>query len=133
MIIVVGYRSVESFFLPFDDVFEGRTFVPDSVGDEAVFVREGPDLFFINISAGESKVWQWFLGGSEGVEVGVDTWDASFIGSVKLCKCRPYFSLNFKVVFEVADYFVVLLDLGFVVILVEFAWDVVWRIGVLMW
>ena len=38
VIIVVGYRSIESFFLPFDDVFEGRTLVPNSVGDEAVFV-----------------------------------------------------------------------------------------------
>lgn len=72
------------------------------------------------------------MGSSKTVEVGVDTWDASFIGSVKLCKSRPYFSLNFEVVFEVADYFVVLFNIGFVVILIKFAWDVVWRIGVLM-
>ena len=52
VVVVAGDGPVESFLLPLDDVLEGDFLVPGGVGDEPVFVGEGPDLLFMDVPAG---------------------------------------------------------------------------------
>ena len=132
VVVVAGDGSVESFFFPFDYVLEGDFLVPGGVGDEPVFVGEGPDLLFMNVPAGEAQIGEVLRGGAVGVEVGIDAGGALLVGAVEFGEGVPDFSLNLEVILEVVDDGVVLLDIGPVVVLVEFGGDVVGGVGVLM-
>ena len=132
VVVVMSDWSVESFLLPLDDVPEGRRSVPDSIGDEPVLVAESPDLLVVDVSSGETQVWEIVGSGSIHTKVGVDAGDAPFVGSVESGDSVPNFPLYFEVVLEVVDDSVVLFRLCFVVILIEFAGDVLGRVGVLV-
>jgi hypothetical protein len=124
VVVVVSDRTVEPLFFPFNDVFEGNGCVPGGVGDESVFVGEGPHLFSVYIAAGEAQVGQSLSCNSVGIEVGVDSGNTASVGTVEFGYGIPDFALNLEVVFEVVDDLVVLVDFGFVVVLVEFVVDV---------
>ena len=47
---------MQSFFLPFEDVLEGRSDIPGGVGYESVFILESPNLLVVDISARETQV-----------------------------------------------------------------------------
>lgn len=132
VVVVASDRPVQPLLLPLDDVLELLLDVPGSIGDESILVLECPGLFVHDISAREAEVGKLLFGGPVFAEVGVDTRDSVLVGSVKLCDGCPYLSLHSKVVFEVVDDGVVLLDLGLVVVLVKLAGDVVGRAGVLV-
>lgn len=83
VVVVASDRSVESFLFPFDYVLEGNFLIPGGIGDEPVFVGEGPDLLSMNVPAGETQVGKVLRGGSVGVEVGVDAGGALLVGAVK--------------------------------------------------
>lgn len=56
MIEMTSDRSMQSFFLPFEDVLEGRSDIPGGVCDESVFILESPNLLVVDISARETQV-----------------------------------------------------------------------------
>ena len=56
VIVVVGDWTVEPLSLPFSSVLEGGGHVPRRVGDKAVFIAEGPNLFIVDIPSREAKV-----------------------------------------------------------------------------
>ena len=125
MVIVVSHRSVQSFTFPFDDMWEGNLFIPRGISDEAILVGEGPYLFVVNISAGKAQIWQFFHSRSISVQICVNSRNTAFIGTVKTSNGFPDFSLNLEVILKVVDYGVVFFYFGFIVVLVEFAGDVI--------
>jgi hypothetical protein len=132
VVVVPSDRSVESFLLPLNNVLELTLDVPWSVGDESILILEGPLSFVHDISAREAEVRELLFGGPIFAEVGVDTRDSVFVGSIKLCYGCPYLSLHFEVVFDIVDDIVVLFDFNLIVVLIKFAGDIVRRAGVLM-
>lgn len=132
MVVVVGDGPVESLLLPLHDVFEGQGCIPGSIRHEAILVGESPDLLVINVPAGEAQVGEGLGGGTIGTEVGVDAWGASLVRTVEFGDGVPNFPLYFEVILEVVDDCVVLVDISFVVVLVEFGCDVVGRARVLV-
>lgn len=54
VVIVTSDWAVESFSFPFNDVFELLFRMPDSLGNESIFVGKGPCDLLVNISSGES-------------------------------------------------------------------------------
>lgn len=122
---VFGDRSVGSFVFPLLDVLEVVFFMPWGVGNKSVFVGED-DFLVVDIKSVESEVFEFRFDRAVFVDVGVDTPDAVLVGSVKITDGLPHFSLDFQVVLEIVNDSVVFLDLGFVVVLVEFGVDVLW-------
>ena len=123
MVVVVSDGSIETFFFPFDYVFKGDGCIPGSVGNESVLVGECPHLLAVNVAAGKADIRQGLGGNSADVEVGIDTRDTASVGAIEIGDGIPDFALDLEVVFEVVDDLVVLVDIGFVVVLVEFAVD----------
>lgn len=132
VVVMICDGSVEPFLFPFDDMLELALGVPGSISNESIFVLESPLRLVHDISARETEVRKLLFGWPVFVEVGVDTWDSIFIWSIKLCDGSPYLSLHLKIIFQVVDDFVVLVDFSLIVILVKFACYVMWGAGVLM-
>jgi hypothetical protein len=132
VVVVAGDGTMESFLFPLENVLEGKMSLPGSICDEAVFVFEGPDYLVVDVPAGETQVWQVGHCGTVRAEVGVDTGSSSFVGPVQSGDGVPYFSLYLEIVFEIIYDGVVLFDLGFVVVLIEFGCNVVMRVRILM-
>lgn len=119
MVVISSDRAVQSLLLPLDDVFEGSWFVPDSVGYEAILVGESPHMLAVNISSCEAQIRQFFSGYAIWIKIGIDSRNASLVGSVEFGNGVPDLSLYFEIVLEILDNIVVSFSVGFVVILVE--------------
>lgn len=120
MVVIFGHWSLQSLILPLLDVLERNLLVPDSTGDEAVFVSEGPHVLIVNISAREAQISQLFTGYTVWVQVSIDSGNALLVGSVKFGYGVPDLSLYFEVVLEMFDDLVEGLSVCFIVILIEF-------------
>ena len=132
VVMVASDRAVESFPFPFDDVFELLFRMPDGLGSESVLVGEGPCHLLVNISSGESNIGELVWGDSVGVEVGVDSRDAFFVGPIEFGDGVPDLSLKTHVKFELLNDSIVLSYFGLIVVLIEFVVDVVGRVGILV-
>jgi len=56
MVVFFGDWSVESGSFPLDLALEDGSLHPGSVGDEPVFVLEGPHWLFVDISSREAEI-----------------------------------------------------------------------------
>jgi hypothetical protein len=132
VVVVASDWAVQSLLLPFHDVFELGFFVPGSVGDEAILILEGPVDLFGHFPAREAEVGQIWRYRPIGVEVGIDAGNASLVGAIEISDGAPNLTLDSEIMLEVIDDSVVLEYLGFVMVLIEFRFDVVVRVWVLM-
>ncbi len=128
---VFGDGSVGSFLFPLLDVLEVVFFVPGSVGNKSVFVGEN-DFLVIDVQSIKAKFFKFGLDGTVFVKVGIDTPDASLVGSVKITDGLPHFALHFQVVLEIFNYLVIFLDFDFIVVLVQLRMYVLRGVGVLV-
>ncbi len=127
-----GDWSVESLLLPLLDVLEVVFFMEGSVGDESVLIGEN-DLLVVNIASFKSQIFKFCLYWTIFVKVSINSSNTVLVWSVKIADGLPDFFLDFQIVFKVIDDFVVLSDLGFIVVLVEFRVNIFGRVGILMW
>jgi hypothetical protein len=132
MIIVMGNWSVESLFFPFDDVLKLRLLVPGGVGDESIFVLEGPGDFFADFSTGKPEIGKFSSSESIRIKIGVYPRYAFLVGSIEPGNSVPDFSLNFKIVLELIVQSVVLLNISSIVVLVEFGMHIFRGMRILM-
>lgn len=114
-------------------MFEGRRGIPRCIGDESILVAEGPYLLVINISAIEAEIRQRFDCGSIWVKIGINSWNSSFVRSIKSGNWIPNFSLYFEIIFEVVDDCIILFSFSFIMILIKLACNIMSRIGILVW
>lgn len=128
---VFGDWSVGTFLFPLFDVLEVVFFVERGVGDEPVFVGEN-DFLVVDVVSFKPEVLQFGFEGSVLVDVFINTSDSVFVGPVKIADSLPDFSLDFEIVVEVIDDFVILFDFDFIVVLVKFGVDVLRGVGILV-
>ena len=129
---VFGDWTVESFVLPLLNVLEIVFLVPWGVGDESVLVGEN-ELLVVDVLSFEAQILKFWLDWAIFINVGINAPDSVLVRSVKVGDGLPYFLLNLKIVLEVLDNFVILFNLGFIVIFVEFGVNILRRVVVLVW
>lgn len=127
-----GDWTVESFVLPLLNVLEIVFLVPWGVGNESVLVGEN-ELLVVDVLSFEAQILKFWLDWAIFINVGINAPDSVLVRSVKVGDGLPYFFLNLKIVLEVLDNFVILFNLGFIVIFVEFGVNILRRVVVLMW
>ena len=99
--------------------------IPGSVGDESILVCECPHLFAVDVSTRETDIRQGLGSNSADVEVGIDTRDTASVGAIEIGDGIPDFALDLEVMLEVVNDLIVLLNIGFVVVLIEFVVDII--------
>ena len=77
-----GYGSGLPFLFPFLDVLVIEAVIEGSVGNKPVLIGEGESILIVEISAGEAQVAEFRLGDSVGVNIGINTRNSTFVGSV---------------------------------------------------
>lgn len=125
VVVVMRNGTVESLFLPLDDVLERSWSIPGCIRDEAVLVGKSPDLFVVIIASGESEIGERLFLDAVGIEVCINAGNTFLVGPVEFGDCVPHLALDLEVVFEVVNDGVVGLNLNLIVVLVELVVDVV--------
>jgi hypothetical protein len=111
--------SVKSFSFPLSDMLEVVLLMEWSISDKSIFVSESELFFSVKIYSIESKILK-FVFIKAFIQISINTFNSSFIGSVEIAYGIPDLSLNFKIVLEILYDFVVLFNFGLFVIFVEF-------------
>lgn len=111
--------SVKSFSFPLSDMLEVVLLMEWSISDKSIFVSKSELFFSVIIYSIEPKILKLvFI--KAFIQISINTFNSSFIGSVKIAYGIPDLSLNFKIVLEILYDFVVLFNFGLFVIFVEF-------------
>jgi hypothetical protein len=130
---VPGDGSVSSLLFPLDKVIVAVFSREGSLGDESISIGWVSEVvLWVLLLPLEPQILQIGLFGSVFVEVGVYSSDSSFVGSIEVTEGIPDLFLDGQIVFEVIDDLVVGFDFNLIVVLVQFAVDVVLGGGVLM-
>jgi hypothetical protein len=124
MVVVSGDWSVQTLLLPLDDVLEGNRFIPDGVGDKAILVGEGPNVFVVNISSRETQIWEFLGNDAIWVKVRINSRNSFFVRPVKFSNGVPDLALYFEIMLKVLDNVVISLDICFVMVLIKLRSDV---------
>jgi len=119
VVIILSNWTIQSFILPFENMFELRFTHPWSISDKSVLVLECPNLLFVNVTTIKSNIRKFLLYGTIWIEIGINSRNTFFVRTVQFVNGIPYFSLHFQIIFKLIDDFVVLLYISTVMILIK--------------
>jgi hypothetical protein len=119
VVVISRDRAVQSLLFPLNNVLKSWFFNPRSISDESVLIHECPSVFIVNISSGETEVWQLMRDGTIRIEIRVNSRNPSLIRSIELGNRIPNFSLNFNIVLKIANDGIVSFGICFIVIFVK--------------
>jgi hypothetical protein len=129
----LGDWSFLAFLLPLLQVLKVEDLVEGGVGDEAVLVGESERIVFELLISGESEVLELWFREAVGVEIGIDTRDAFLIRTVKIVDGVPHLLLQFEIMFEIIDKFIICIYFSLIMELIQLRMHIFFGLGILMW